>query len=250
MSGRPWTPEEIEYLRRHYQRGAARRIGRELNRSAAAVALKAFSLGMRLRACSWPKGRPPEDLLGFILRSNAAGLLDTQITEHWNREHPDRKVCRRTVTYLRGKHLGLPVNEEKRLERRREAYRKQMLTLGVRSAPEIAQRFHRRNAIREGWPPECGPLELRILRVMQDGQPRNRAELAAAIGHGGMRQRAYFKTRRGSKSALTNLVKMGLLRRSKNRIPKGKSPGKGNTCYEYWMPLEVLRTRRPKLRTA
>jgi hypothetical protein len=199
MSGRIWTDEEQDYLRRNYRRGAAPRIARQLGRSPQGVALKAAALGLRIT--DWPKGHPPADLLDYIRQHNAAGLLDTQITRRWNSEHPDRIICRRTLTYLRARHLGLPVNEEARLEMRREAYRKQMETLGVDSAPEMARRHHRRNAMREGWPVECGPLELRILRVMQDGQPRTRPEIAELIGHGHMRNRAFFKCRRNSKSA-------------------------------------------------
>jgi hypothetical protein len=239
MSGRPWTEDELDYLRTHFGRNRCKRIGRQINRSAAAVALKANEIGLRL--LPWRRGEPPADLIEFMRQQHAAGLLDTDIARAWNAAHPDRKIERRTLCYYRRK-LGLPVNETARVERRRAGQRRQMQVLRIDSPVELCRRFHRRAAVRAGWPPDTTPLELRILAVMKDGQPRCRADIAELIGQSHRPQRWWFKCKVGAQSALANLVRKGLLKRTQARIQK--RPGKGNTRYEYWMPLAVLRERR------
>jgi hypothetical protein len=80
------------------------------------------------------------------------------------------------------------------------------------------------------------------MNVMADGEFRTRREIAELTGQVKKQQRWWFKVGYGSQSALANLVNRGMLRRSAKRIRK--RGGKGQTAYEYWMPLDVLRIKK------
>ena len=82
-------------------------------------------------------------------------------------------------------------------------------------------------------------MDVRILQAWSDGQYHTRQEIAAAIGCRTDKQRAWFKCRRGSQTALHNLVERGLVKRTLGRTRK--VGGKGGTAFEYWIPLDVLR---------
>lgn len=233
---RPWTIDDLITLRELYGRKTAKQLGRQLGRSASAVMLKANALGLSRRYGA------PAGLLDFIRQQHAAGYLDTDIHSQWMANHGqlypvDRKSIR---NYRAG--LGLPVNSERRLQRRRDAHRKQLETMGIASLQVLAVRRQRRAALQSGWPLDLSPLEVRIMDALQDGQFRTRREIAEAIGARCEKQRTWFKCRRGTKTALGNLVVRGLVRRTAGRTRKGH--GKGATAYEYWIPLDVLRNRK------
>jgi hypothetical protein len=190
---------------------------------------------------AYPRGQCPEDLQQFISDRHAQGLLDTEITEQWNAANPGRTIGRRNLCYVRRSLLGLPVNAERRQDVRRLAQRRQMEVLGVTRFADVAKRARRRAAMRAGWPVDLRPAELRILAVMEDGEHRTRTEIAAAVGERGD-ARHWFKCKYGSQSALANLVSRGLLRRSRLRMRR--VGGKGCSQHEYWMPLDVLASRK------
>ncbi len=241
MSRRLWTEEETEYLRAHYGRNRWKAIGRKLGRTPSAIAQKASLLG--LKQIAWKKGEPPAELLAFIREQHAAGALDSDMARQWNAEHPGQQVQRRSLCYLRHT-MGLLKNKESLRERRREGQRKQLEVLGVSRFQDLGRRFRRRRAASAGWPEGTTPLEMRILDVMLDGELRDRTELAEAIGHDHLQQRHFFKTRTGAQSALANLVRKGLLRRTAKRMRRGV--GKGRSRFLYWMPMDVIRDRKRK----
>ena len=238
MSGTRWTDEEIDYLRSHYGRGRWKAIGRRLGRSEAAVAQKASLLG--LKQLQWKKGSPPQDLLDFIRTQHAAGALDADMARQWNDRHPERSIGRRSLCYLR-RSLGLTKNEASILQRRREGYERQMQVLGVSSVTDLSTRHRKREAMKAGWKVPTTPMERQILALMLDGELRGRLEIAEAVGHAGRPQRHWFKCKYGAQSALANLVRKRLLKRTGKRIRRGE--GKGHSVYLYWMPLDVMRNR-------
>lgn len=237
MAGRPWTAEEDAIVRENWRYGAAKRLARRLGRTPAAVSQRAGALGCRL----YEKGNYAADLLDFIRAGNQAGKLDRDITDAWNEAHPDRTITRRSLSYLRKDVLGLEVPADALLERKRAAYRSQCETLRIDGVPDLARRKRRRQARQAGWPEHCSPMQLSILDYLADGEYRTREEIAAEIGQRGP-QRAWFKCRLGSRSSLDNLVKDGLVARTKKRTRKGA--GKGYSKYEYYIPLEVLTRHR------
>lgn len=234
---RKWTAADEQLLRDNWSFGCVRRLAQQLGRSKASVMQHAATLGLAL----WRREYCEPELLDFIRAQHAAGLIDTQIHRAWLAEHPDSTIKRERVAYVRRRFLKLPRNEDTLREVKRASYERQMEVLGVESLPQVWVRHLRRQAIRQGWPPDLGPLECRILNVMLDGQYRTRAEIAAALGLRPEAKTTWFKTSSGSQSGISNLLNRGLLRRSQRRMRK--LGGKGSTCYEYWMPLDVIRSR-------
>jgi predicted transcriptional regulator len=230
---RAWTAEEIATVRELYGHKTAAQIGRKINRSANSVLQQGSKLGLNRRYGADPA------LLAYIREQHAAGLVDTDIARGWQALHPDQHVCRETIAWYRRKKLGLQVNRQRILEIRRAGYAKQLRTMGIESFAVLARRRQRRFVLRSGWPADLYPLDVRILQALSDGQYHTRQEIAAAIGCRTDKQRAWFKCRRGSQTALHNLVQRGLVKRTVGRTRK--VGGKGGTAFEYWIPLDVLR---------
>jgi DNA-binding CsgD family transcriptional regulator len=237
---RPWTDEDEATLRTLYGKKTCQQIGRLLMRSAASVQQHAQALGLSR------KYGPDPALLAYVAQEHAAGRLDTEIASGWQAMHPELYVCRESVSYYRRKVLGLPINEHRRLEVRRDAQRKQMAVLRISSFADLARRRHRRFVLQSGWPIDLKPLEVRVLNVLAErGGYMTRKEIARGIGCRSPDQRDWFKCGYGSQTALGNLMRRGLIRRSNGRTRKGQ--GKGGSSYEYWIPLDVLRKyRKPK----
>jgi hypothetical protein len=233
MAGRIWTEEENELLRAEYRRRGAKWVARRVGRSVQAVYLHAIAIGVGQHRV------PTTKIREFVASQHAAGLLDTEIAAAWAAVHPDRPLTRRDVCYHR-RTLGLPVQAERRLERRRDGYRTQCERLGVDGVQDLWKRHLRRNATRLGWPANTTPREIAILEVMRDGKYRTRAEIAEAIGEKATSQRWWFKSRQLGGSALCSLIHRGLLRRSRGRTRRVAGKGKGCSQFEYWMPMEVL----------
>jgi len=236
---RKWTDEENEALRAGWKRGCVASFAKRFGRSKTSVSQHATWLGLaiyRKRTCD------PE-LLEFIREQHAAGLLDTEMHRAWNDAHPSDPVTRERICYVRRKFLGLDKNHDQLKACKQRAYKRQMEVLGIKSMPDLWERHMRRQALKHGWPADVRPLEIQILDVMLDGEFRTRAEIAAAIGLRSNNQREWFKTSSGSQSAIANLVNRGLLRRSSRRTRRSRTGGSGRTSYEYWMPLEVRRSR-------
>ena len=240
---RRWTAEEDDRLRAGWNRGCVAKFAKQLGRSKAAVMQRASVLGL----AQYHRGEVDPQLADFIRQQHADGMVDTQIHRLWLSFHPDKPITRERVCYVRRRFLKLGRNEDALKRIKRAAYETQLRTLGVRSVSDLSRRHWRRQAIRKGWPPELSPSECRIADLMLDGRFRTRAEIAAALGWTQTHQRCWFKTKRGSQSSVSNLLAMGLLRRTAGRTRKGH--GKGRTAYEYWMPLDVIRAR-PKRRMA
>jgi hypothetical protein len=240
VSGTPWTPEQTAVLIEHYGKRTCDWIARRIGRGGRSVYLKAAAMGIAR------KYGQPEDRIAFVRQQHAAGLLDSEICRAWNQQHPDRETNRRTINYIRMRLLKLPVNESRRLEKRREGYRSQMAKLGIAKLPDIQARIRKREALRAGFPADLRPLEVRIASLMADGQYRTRQEIAAGTGVKSDKQRKWFSCRYGSQSALDNLVDRGLLKRTTGRIRRLPNGGNGRTCFEYWMPLDVLRKHRQR----
>lgn len=232
MSGRPWSEADRQLVRAHYKQRSTARLAQQLGRSETAVRLQADALGLCKRR------RIPEGLLEFIRSRHAAGDLDTDIHAAWIELRPEAAVTRESVRNYRYR-MGLPVNAERRLERRRAAHRKQLQTLRIDSLRVLAQRRVRRVASQAGLPLDFRPLEVRTFLALRAGGYMTRQEIAHAIGVRSGQQRSWFKCRYGSQSALDNLVDRGLVRRSNARTRK--LGGKGRSAYEYWVPLDVLK---------
>lgn len=233
MSGRKWTSEELELLRSEYKRRSCKSLGDQLGRSAAAVGQQAVLLGLHQ-----PRLVPP-GLLEFIRDCHGRGMLDTEIHSAWLADHPDSTIDRKSICNYRHK-LGLPVNAARRVEVRRQAYQTQLQVLGIAGLNVLAARRQRRPALEAGLPADLRPLEVRIFVALRAGGYMTRQEIASAIGVKSDSQRTWFKCRYGSQSALDNLVRRGLVRRTSGRTRKLPDRGKGCTAYEYWVPMDVL----------
>lgn len=244
MGRRRWSEAELEVLRRGYGHVPTARLAEQLDRSEKAVGIAASVCGLTRRRIM------PEGLLEFIRARHAAGLLDTEIQAGWNAEHPDATVCRKTVAYHRRK-MGLATNETRLAEKRRAGYRRQLETLRITSLAVLAQRRQRRPAVEAGLPTDLRPLEVRVFQVLRRGGYWTRAEIARECGYqrcDRTAQREWFKCKYGSQSALSNLVNRGLVRRTVGRTRR--RGGKGNTAYEYWVPLDVLQRWQPRSKIA
>lgn len=233
MSGRKWTAEELDLVRTWYKRRTTKWLAGQVGHSFDAVRQQAVLLGVH-------KPRVvPAGLLEFIRDCHGRGMLDTEIHSAWLAAHPDSTIDRKSVCNYRHK-LGLPVNAARRVEVRRQAYQTQLQVLGIAGLNVLAARRQRRPALEAGLPADLRPLEVRIFVALRSGGYMTRQEIAAAIGVQSDRQRTWFKCRYGSQSALDNLVKRGLVRRTSGRTRKLPDRGKGCTAYEYWVPMDVL----------
>lgn len=234
MTRRPWTEQDVAFLRDNYRTHTAKWIGRKIERTTPCVLQKAAAVGLRKTRC--PRGAWRTEIVEFLRTALAEGLLDTEIAERWNAlgKWP---VDRRTVCYYR-RRAGLDIGDAvvlRRLDVKRDALRTQLQVLQVRSFGDLQRRKVRRAAAAAGWPLNCSVFECRLLGLLADGRPRTRRELAEALADPA-RTAAYdshkaLQTSSGCGSVLGNLVRRGLVVKSAGRPIRGQ--GKGHSLFTY-----------------
>lgn len=218
MSGRPWTPDEVDAVRRRYRVEPPAALARRIGRTAKAVVLMAVKLGLTRRRFRWPAGA--DDL---IRDRHAAGVSDTRIAVELG--------CDRHAVMRRRRRLGLaplygvagaPWHPALRAEVAART-RSQLERAGLPSIGHLRSTAHAGLARRYNLPPSVGRRGVEVVLALVAG-PLTRRELAARCGlpqHADQRQ--LLKSNHPEGSYTAHLMALGLVA----RVRRSGGPGSG-----------------------
>ena len=207
MSGKPWTKNELAFLRNHCRQMPTQALAEELERTPKAVGLKKFELGLTRPS---PRFSDADKLR---MRELAAkGWCNRCIGR-------DIKHHRKEVRKWRIR-LGIPPITARGMtdcpvckERTRRTTQEQCRKAGVKSLAEIKQLVVAKFAVEHGWPADLPPRCVQILELLAVHGAMKRRDLWEAMGRTWIRSRKAFN---GSNKLLggnyvTHLMHKGLV---------------------------------------
>ena len=220
MSGRPWTQDDLDYLRRWHGRRPVRLIAQELNRTRESTYRKTVQLGLS----TGKQSRLGKRFLTFLREKHALGWSDAEIAAAFGCE-------RHTVGDWR-KRLGLACNALSDHYRRRVARktRQQLKEAGVSTLAELRAETWRQKAREMGWPEDLRWRSVQILEALHTRGPMTRREIAEAIGMPWKGSRKSLVSNDPEGSYLAHLQARGLVIRL-GRVVRGKGSGYSTNLY-------------------
>lgn len=274
MTIKPWTPREIDFLRRHVGSMPHTEIARALGRSRSAVQTKAKRVSATTRehwsdadiatlARLYPTSTAAEIArrLGRTTKAIHEAAKSRGLTKQsrsvtgdafraevrrLNAEgYPDGEIaavlgCERHTVSKHRRALGLPSMARGERYRRRvaERTRAQCEAAGVDSLGAIRALAFRDFAAGRGWPSDLPPRAVMILDALSTG-PMTRRQIADAIGMPWKGSRLSLKSNGPGGSYLAGLMRRGLV------VPLGRlvtGRGKGRSVNLYSLALTAERS--------
>lgn len=234
MSGRPWTPDEVGFLRTHYMRMPAREIASRLRRSLKSIYMRAKDEGLSQTRC------PRAGLEQFVREQYTAGRCDQEIAAAWSRRHSGYlPIERKTIGRIRQR-LGLPLNRwnEYQRGRVRQKTQEQLRKAGLPSLAAVRADAFRRLARRCGWPDDLRPRAVMILNALWEHGPMTREQIAHTIGMAWRGSRMSMKSNDPEGSYLAHLLRRGLVVCLGRQVQR---KGRGRSVNVYSLPLSIQR---------
>ncbi len=168
--GRPYTEDEIEFIRTNYGKTPARGIGRTLGRSQRSIYGKAYDLGLNN-----PREILGSDFLAFFRSKHALGWSDGAIARA-------RGVCRHAVGHLRRK-LGLPAIYTPWIRAQAaKRTREQLRAAGLPSLAALQKKVWRQRVKASGWPEDITWRQVQILNLLWERGPMTREQIGQSLG--------------------------------------------------------------------
>lgn len=229
MTRRDYTDAERATIHQHYHSATGTELAAMLGRPVHSIHQAAARMGLSKQP------RMPADTLEQVRTLYARGLTDADIARQIG-------LARRTVTYLRRKRLGLPINAGAVLAARRRAQKAQLASLGIPNPAHLRRISYQRLATERGWPAELGMRDVQVLEALAvAGKPMTKRAIAAQIGleiPESMRSRKILKGR-SKNSILATLAGMGLVLRLK-RQHRVTGKGRGYSCDLYTLSPQAI----------
>jgi len=227
MSGRKFTPAEVETIRRWHGRITTNEIALRLGRPRKSIYVKLRHLGLTKH---YRKKAKMEALENFIRETNRAGWSDEEIARA-------QDCSREWISEVR-RRMGIPNNlYGPRWRARNKAQRaRQLAQYGVKDAAHFRIEAWRRRARAQGWPDYLRLREIQILNLLWERGPQTREQLGDALGlrkkprsDRGRPWYPFLSNRRAPRSTyLSGLVDRGLVI-NLGRIVSGRGQG-ANVC--------------------
>ena len=220
MSGRLWTQDDLDYLRRWHGRRPVPLIAHALKRTVSSTYRKAVQCGLS----TGKQSQLGTKLESFLREKHALGWSDAEIATAFGCE-------RHTVGDWR-KRFGLASNAYSEHFRRRVARktRQQLRTAGVGSLKDLQVEAWRQRAREMGWPEDLRWRSIQILEALYTRGPLTRREIAEAIGMPWKGSRKSLVSNDPEGSYLAHLQARGLVIRL-GRVVRGKGSGYSTNLY-------------------
>jgi hypothetical protein len=222
---RPWSADELAFLREHASTQKASWIGEQIGRTESAVQQARARNGMDTPMPDRPRPKDAE-----VRRLHAKGWSDREIGKALGE-------LRETVRAWR-RRLRLPANGWTEHQRKQQGRRtmKQLAAAGLKSMAELRVQAFRRFAREHGWPEDLPPRCVQIMELLSAGGPQTREQLCRALGLTWLGSRSSMKSSCDGGSYLSLLQRRGLVVRLKRALVR---KGKGRSVDVYSLPLDI-----------
>jgi hypothetical protein len=233
----PWTPADVEVLRRDYGRVPAPIIAAAMGRNVWQVRAAAKRYGLASTYAWFTKRR--EDIETCLRSRNAEGWPDAEVAQELG-------LDRHAVSGLR-RRLGLPSQQYSERVRRKTAAAaaEQCRRMGVPNMGKLRVQVYRARARASGWPEDLRWRAVQILNALWDHGPMTRRQLAEAIGMP-WKEGVHCNNLTGNGPGGTytaELMRRGLVVCMGRIVPARSFRGHPTTVAVYSLPLTIQRAQ-------